>query len=63
MDVEKLIEKRHYWGILGMCLDWGENERFNTIYCNRVEVFQEIKRLNKEQLYNIKQITTFLKSR
>lgn len=63
VDVEALIEGGHCWGVLGICLGWGKNERFNTTYCDGVGVFQGIGRLDKEQLYSIKQITIFHESR
>lgn len=55
MDVDVLIEERHYWSILEVCLAWNESEYFSSIYYNKVKVFQEIKQPGKEQLYSIKQ--------
>ena len=40
VDVEVLIEGGNCWGVLGVCLGWGESERFSTIYCDGVGVFQ-----------------------
>lgn len=42
MDIEVLIERQHYWGILSMYLGWYKSEYFG-IYFDRVRVFKKIK--------------------